>query len=355
MRATCPTHTSRIRTLKQAYRLKATSMTSATPEGGKAMGSKASTGKPKKTKRLKWLTDRLVFAIFLAAAKAVEAMPSKICYSLGALCGSFFYVISFPLRKRTIRNLRHAGVAKTEEEAKRIAKETFTSFFKLTIDIFKAKSRMLPEKIDQILSISGSESSKQLFFPTDGSKPAQVIIVCAHFGNWEVAGQAYSIRSGIPLMSVMRPFDNQLVGDYILARRAGNHHMVCDKQGGVRALLRALKQGSSISILPDQHAGIKDGGIVAQFFGHPARTHSTPAQLHLRTGVPLLVLLCRRVNDDFQFEFIISEPIVHKPTGDNQADVLAVTQRMNNEIEAIIRRHPEQWLWAHRRWLDLDR
>ncbi len=308
-----------------------------------------------KQSAFKWLGDRLVFAIFLAAAKTVETMPAKPCYWLSEVCASIFYFVDVPLRRRTVRNLLHAGVVKTEKEARHIARQTFISFFKLSLDIFKAKSRMIPEKINEILAIDGPESSKKLFFPTDGSKPAQVIIACAHFGNWEVAGQAYSIRTGIPLMSVMRPFDNQLVGDYILARRAGNHHMVCDKHGGVRALLRALKQGSSISILPDQHAGTKDGGIVAQFFGHPARTHSTPAQLHLRTGIPLLVLLCRRVNDDFQFEFMISEPIVHKPTGDAQADVLAVTQRMNDEIEAIIRKHPEQWLWAHRRWLDLDR
>jgi len=194
-----------------------------------------------------------------------------------------------------------------------------------------------------------------MFFPTDGSKPSQVIIACGHFGNWEVAGQAYTMRTGIPLMSVMRPFDNHLVGDYILLRRAGDGHSVCDKHGGVRSLLRALKNGSSISILPDQHAGTKDGGVVASFFGHPARTHSTPAQLHLHTGVPILVLLCRRVNDDFKFEFIISDPIVHKPTGDTKADVLAITQKMNDELEKIIRQYPEQWLWAHRRWLDLDR
>ena len=326
--------------------------TAKTPEKDDRPGKTPSV---KKHGIFKRFSDLLVFWIFMAAAKTAETLPSKICYSLATFCGTILYLVSFPLRKRTIRNLLHTGVAKDKESASRIARMTFTSFFKLTIDIFKSHSRMIPEKINEILTVSGSETSKKLFFPTDGSKPAQVIIACAHFGNWEVAGQAYSIRTGLPLTSVMRPFDNQLVGDYILARRAGNQHMVCDKQGGLRALLRALKNGGSISILPDQHAGTKDGGVIAQFFGHPARTHTTPAQIHLRTGIPILVLLCRRVNDDFQFEFIISDPIIQKPSGDNAADVLAVTQRMNDEIEAIIRRHPEQWLWAHRRWLDLDR
>ena len=122
---------------------------------------------------MKWLVDHVVFAIFLMAAKTVEAMPAKLCYPLGSLCALIFYATATKLRRRTIRNLRHAGVAKSEREAKHIAKRTFISFIKLSLDIFKARRRMLPEKIDQILSINGPESSKSLFFPTDGTKAAQ--------------------------------------------------------------------------------------------------------------------------------------------------------------------------------------
>jgi lauroyl/myristoyl acyltransferase len=77
--------------------------------------------------------------------------------------------------------------------------------------------------------------------------------------------------------------------------------------------------------------------------------------LHLKTGVPILVLMPRRVSDDFNFEFILSDPIIHKPTEDKKKDIREITQKFTSEIEKTIRLYPEQWLWAHRRWLDINR
>ena len=77
--------------------------------------------------------------------------------------------------------------------------------------------------------------------------------------------------------------------------------------------------------------------------------------LSLKTGVPILVLMPRRVSDDFKFEFILSDPIIHKPTEDKEKDIREITQKFTSEIEKTVRRYPEQWLWAHRRWLDINR
>jgi KDO2-lipid IV(A) lauroyltransferase len=118
--------------------------------------------------------------------------------------------------------------------------------------------------------------------------------------------------------------------------------------------MAALKKGYSIAIMADQNAGETEG-VVVDFFGHPASTHSSPALLHLKTGVPILVLMPRRVSDDFNFEFILSAPIIHKPTEDKKKDIREITQKFTSEIEKTIRLYPEQWLWAHRRWLDINR
>jgi KDO2-lipid IV(A) lauroyltransferase len=51
----------------------------------------------------------------------------------------------------------------------------------------------------------------------------------------------------------------------------------------------------------------------------------------------------------------LSEPICYKPTGDKEGDIRAVTQLYTTEIEKSVARYPEQWMWAHRRWLNINR
>lgn len=312
-------------------------------------------GLSNKTERSKRFIKYVEFILFIIAAKTIEVFPDKACYRLASCVGTLLFFVAAPLKSRMVRNLCHAGVSQNLTQAKSMARKTFTNFIKLAVDIFKADAKMKAGKTVKNLRFSGSDISRKMFFPDDGSTPNQVIIVSAHFGNWEVAGQIYAEKTGRQLLSVMRPFDNRRIGDYILSRRTGNGHRTCNKSGGVRTLFGALKHGESISILTDQHASRKDGGIVTQFFGHPARTHATPAKLHLRTGIPIVMLLCRRINDNFQFEFILSDPIMWTPTENPEADILGITQLLNNEMECVIRKYPEQWLWAHRRWLNLDR
>jgi KDO2-lipid IV(A) lauroyltransferase len=292
------------------------------------------------------------YFFFLQAMYVAKMLPMKFCYNIAELCGRLFFIFDFRHRNRVIQHLLHAGIAKDRKEAVLLGRKNFIHFAKVIADIFVCRQFMKPENISEILRIDGPEISRELFFSPGKSKP--VIIVCAHFGNWEMAGQGYTISSGIPLMSVMRPFDNPKIGKYIVARRTGHAHEVCDKKGAIKPLLTALKKGSSVAILADQHAGTAEG-VVVNFFGHPARTHSSPALLHLKTGTPILILMPRRVSDDFHFEFIISEPITLTPTGNKEEDVKTLVQRYTAEAEKIIARYPEQWMWAHRRWLDINR
>ena len=293
------------------------------------------------------------YFFFRLAMNIVKILPLWLCFKIAELGGRLFFIFDIRHRNRTIQHLLHAGIVKTQTEAVALTRKNFIHFAKVGLEIFKCRQLMIRENISEILKISGSDKSKELFFsPTGNSK--QAIVICAHFGNWEAAGQGVTISSGIPLLSVMRPFDNPKIGEYINSRREGHTHEVVAKKGAVRPLLVALKKGYSIAMMADQNAG-ENEGIVVDFFGHPARTHSSPALLHLKTGVPILVLMPRRVSDDFKFEFIISDPIIHAPTENKEKDIKEITQKFTSEIEKSVRLYPEQWMWAHRRWLDINR
>ncbi len=296
----------------------------------------------------KWLIY-LEYVPFFLLYKFMHMVSLKTAYQLSAfLIGLLFYV-DIRHRRRTISHLLHAGVVPGRKEAWRLAKKTFLEFSKLLVEVVKmdqcydlSKIRVVgPEKtVDAVLSRKHPNRN--------------VIIVTAHYGNWEVAGTAFSEYSGVRMLSIMRPFDNPLVGELILAHRRSKMHELVDKHGSIRPVLKALQQGRNVSILIDQHASHQEG-VENRFFGHPCRTHMTPALLHLKTGIPILPEITRRAGDNFEFELVVGDLIEYRPTGDKENDVRAITQLCTTALERLIAEQPEQWMWAARRWLDIDR
>ena len=98
----------------------------------------------------------------------------------------------------------------------------------------------------------------------------------------------------------------------------------------------------------DQHASKKQG-VVVDFLGRPASTHTSPARLHLTTGVPMLVGAFIR-EAPFRYRVFAGEPLTVTRTGDRERDTVATVAEINRQLGEIIRRYPEQYLWAHRRW-----
>ena len=84
-------------------------------------------------------------------------------------------------------------------------------------------------------------------------------------------------------------------------------------------------------------------GAPLTFFGRPARTHLTPAELALRHGAPLIPVHAIRQPDGLTFRVRIGAPVAPAPAE-------AMMQALNDDLEALIRTHPEQWFWVHRRW-----
>lgn len=175
----------------------------------------------------------------------------------------------------------------------------------------------------------------------------------AHYGNWEFSGLYGSITFR-PILSVMRPFDNPKLNDFVTAKRNRYKQRMCDKRGALKQLLGALRSCGAVAMLSDQHAGHLEG-VVTTFFGHPACTHASPASLHLKTGAPLVLGVCRRIDDTPRFEIILRGPYTIEPSGDKAADIQKLTQMFTTDIEKLISECPEQWLWPHRRWLDINR
>lgn len=293
--------------------------------------------------------DLIVYWCCLAFAGLLKATPLKYAYAFSRFIFRSVYYIDPVHRNRTVKNLLYAGVAKDIKEARIIAKKNYDQHAKVFVEIFKMHQLLDRENISSHIQVVHSETTRRLV-----AEGAQMILVTAHFGNWEIAGVCYTFLSGRELLSVKKTMKNPLLGDMIFREREKYNHQGCDKKGAILNLMRALKKGKSVALLVDQHASTSEG-VEVLFFGKPARTHASPALLHLKTGVPIIVSVTKRVDDDFHFEFIANDPIIYKPTDNMEEDIKNLTQLYTTQLEDLIRIAPEQWLWAHRRWLNLDR
>ena len=172
-----------------------------------------------------------------------------------------------------------------------------------------------------------------------------LIVVSGHFGNWEIAGQWLSRYK--PVAGISRPMNNPRVQKLALERRQrGAFRMIPKYDADPRRFLKLLGDGEILALLVDQHAR---RGIDVPFFGHPAKTHTTAAMLHLVARTPLTFLVCRRMAP-MTFELSLS-PLIEQPrSGDRKADVEAILRTLNAHLEEAIRRDPDQYLWGHRRW-----
>ena len=172
-----------------------------------------------------------------------------------------------------------------------------------------------------------------------------LIVVSGHFGNWELAGQWLSRYK--PVAGISRPMNNPRVQELALSRRPRHgFRMIPKYDSDPGRFIKLLGDGEILALLVDQHAR---QGLDVPFFGHPAKTHTTAAMLHLVTRAPLCFATCRR-EAPLTFDLTLSPLIEQQRSGDRNADVEAILLALNGLLEEAIRRDPEQYLWGHRRW-----
>jgi len=167
-----------------------------------------------------------------------------------------------------------------------------------------------------------------------------VLLLTPHLGCFELAG-IYCAQF-IPLTALYRPPRQDWAHALMKrGRERGQLQTVPPSRAGVRALLGALKRNEAAFILPDQNAG-KGDGLWTPFLGQPAYMPTLPYRLLAATGATPLLLFCERLTLGRGFRLWI-EPLDALPE-----DTAAAMATVNARIEALIRRHPAQYLWSYR-------
>ncbi len=283
----------------------------------------------------------LVLPLLEAFTGWVRALPPRSALRLGRLIGRLLEAVG-ATRSIVRRNLEVAcGRRPSGLAAARFERRYYEHLGLLVVE-FLRQPLITPRDVDRYF-VAGDDRARVRALFDEGRG---LICVAGHAGNWELAGHVAGLV-GLPLTSVAKLSGHPGLDGWVTATRESAGQRILDVRGSMWPMKKALDRRHAVGINIDQEA--RKDVVFAPFFGVPAATSTAPALLHLRTRAPIAVVTVFR-KGPFRYATELLDVIRHEPTADRDADVLAVTTRINAAMEAALRRHPEQWLWSHRRW-----
>ncbi len=169
-----------------------------------------------------------------------------------------------------------------------------------------------------------------------------VLIATAHVGNWELSAFAHALMTE-PMHVMVRPLDNPLLDAIVERRRtqSGNHLMY--KREAARAVIKALRNNDAVGVLTDQNTAASEG-IFVNFFGKLACAGSAFVKLAYRSQAAVIPGFA--IWNETRKRYVLRFYPQVELSGDAEVD----TQRIQSVFEEVIRQHPDQWMWIHRRW-----
>nr|MDA8084331.1 lysophospholipid acyltransferase family protein [Nitrospiraceae bacterium] len=274
-------------------------------------------------------------------------LPFRVTDRLSSLLGNLLFALLPRRRRIALDNVRKAFAGeKTEAEIGEIARRSCKSLFLTAFELIKSRDIFSsPDVIGQLKKTN--DTLEELFRKAKKihDESGGCIFVTPHIGNWELLPAVSSVV-GIPLVMVARPLDNAYLERLFYKTRTASGQMIIPKKNAMFTLQRTLQQGKSIGMLTDQST-MK--GILVDFFGRKATTTPVPAVLAITKKRPIVVVACCRTAD-FKFEGFVSDPIRPGEFAHEKDEIYRITLEMNREMEAIIRKYPEQYFWLHNRW-----
>ncbi len=255
--------------------------------------------------------------------------------SIGRALGSLLYLVLRPRRQVSLANLEIAFPEKTPGEREKLCRRAFKELGMATAETAWIWYRSADE-IDGI-TIEGAEHIEQGFAAGKG-----IILLQAHFTVIELCAAVIGARW--PSSAVYDPPKNPLFRDYLLWQRSRHLTELIDNRG-IRKMVKRLRRGELVWFSPDQSVAVEHGGISTTYFGQAALSSSGTARIVQMTGATVIPLIPTRLNNGKGFCFRFEEPLVV-----NTDDTIQATQLVNDHLEAMVRRQPEQYLWAHKRF-----
>ncbi len=281
--------------------------------------------------------DWIVSMVSIGFCRLTAAFPLPVARAIGKALGALSYYAAPRVRRISLANLDLAfGDSVSPREKRRIARQAASNIGIVAAEFARIR-QLRGEFLRQQVVLKGLER-------LDAKRG--ILLIGGHIGNWEWMGSVLT-GHGFPFVGVVRPLDAPRLNAFVDTTRRANGVITLPKEGAGREVVRLLQEGCVVGILIDQSP--REAGVPVRFFGHPCWGTIAPMVTAVRAGSPIHVAsMVRQSDGTYVMEFSPAVEMVR--TDDLLGDFEVNCQRCQDAVEAVVRRHPEQWLWAHRRW-----
>ena len=296
--------------------------------------------------RKPWL-DWLVAMLVRFTVCVLQAMPASLSNGFAELLAKVAYRFDKRHRRVATENLGFAFPEKSPAEIDALVRRCYRHCGLLLIEIV-----LLPRKL-QVENWRSYASLIRGDLILDGlltDRP--LLIVTAHFGNWELAGFALG-RLGFKTYAIARVLDNPHLETFLKKFRQATGQTIIAKKDDFDRLAAVMQAGGKVATLGDQDAGPR--GVFVEFLGRPASAHKAVALMAMQFDAKMIVIGVPRIAENARrglgrYEIVCEDSIDPRDYLSRPDAVKAITQRYHDALARLIRAHPEQYFWLHRRW-----
>ena len=273
----------------------------------------------------------------------VGATPSALVVPAGRALGLTWFAVDRSRRRIADANLAAAFPSRSAAERHAIARAAFGHFIAQAFETLKFSTRTPRDMLARV-EVDGEDRVRSAYAQKKG-----VLFITGHFGFWELHAIAHPLMFE-PIGLLARALDNTRMNTLLERMRQCTGNTVIYRQGSIRRVMRMLLDGHGVAVLIDQHIHGPDA-VYVEFFERRAATASAVAALALRTGSPVVPVFALPLGKG-RYRLIYEHPVTPPADPEDPNAITEFTQRCTDVLEMYVRRHPDMWLWMHRRWRD---
>ena len=282
---------------------------------------------------IKYFIEFILIIIFFFIFKI---LGYKNATNFGEIIGKKFGPL-FRSNYKIKKNLENSKIGNSEKDRKIIINNMWGNYGRIFAEYMYIK-KYRKNNLSNNIEIIGQNILEEI---KNNNKP--VIFISGHFNNFELMAMHIE-KSGVDLAAIYRPLNNKFLNPLMEKIRI---KYICKKQikkgiSGTKEILKHFKEGTSIALMIDQRVS---EGISCNFFNNKALTTTIPAQFVKKFNCRVVPIYIERKNK-YQFRLEIHKPLEFL----NNETIETITSNLNEILENMVKRNPDQWIWTHDRW-----
>jgi KDO2-lipid IV(A) lauroyltransferase len=296
-------------------------------------------------KRRSPIVDYPVYLVVRTLICLIQALSWDWALALARGLAWLAYHLDRRHRRVAVTNLRHTFPDLDEAGIDRLVRACYEHFATVAVEMVRLPRVLRADNYKEYTHWHPENGEAIGIAWANCGRP--LLILTGHIGNWEILGYTIGLV-GLRASVIARKIDNTYLNRMICNLRQKTGQILLDKNDDYERILAMLRAGEFVAMLGDQDAGAR--GLFVEFLGRPASTFKSIALLSLEYQAPILVIGAARVGQPMRYRLYFEDVILPEEFADCPDATRAITERYTQALERMIRRHPEQYFWLHRRW-----